>query len=172
MAEYATEDPGDGSPAPDRSFWFLHHFLGYMRVAHIEEDVVMTNLDVKLKIDSWDEQPTMECPDGTKLSRTDVRLSGGGDVSAARAQSLLFYRADGTSAFVGLMRVEATMEGRSGAFALYGTGGYDGTTATQDLRIVEGSGSDGLESISGSATSASTHEDYPFMPLRFDYRLR
>ena len=60
----------------------------------------MTNLDVKLKIDSWDEQPTMECPDGTKLSRTDVRLSGVGDVSAARAQSLLFYRADRTSAFV------------------------------------------------------------------------
>ncbi len=98
-------------------------------------------------------------------------LNGDGVVTASRFQSLLFYRADGTSDFVVLMRVEATLGGHSGAFMLSGTGGYDGTTARQELAIVDGSGSDGLRSIGGSAISESTHQDYPYMPLRLDYDL-
>jgi hypothetical protein len=54
---------------------------------------------------------------------------------------------------------------------LSGTGGYDGTTARQELAIVDRSGSEGLRSISGSAISESTHQDYPYMPLRLDYDL-
>jgi hypothetical protein len=128
-------------------------------------------IETKLKIESWDEQPTSEFADGTKISKADVVLIGEGDVTAGRSQSLLFYRADGTSAFVVLMRVEATLDGHSGAFVLSGTGSYDGTTARQELAIVDGSGSEGLRSIGGSAISESTHQDYPYMPLRLDYHL-
>jgi hypothetical protein len=128
-------------------------------------------LETKLKIESWDEQPMSEFADGTKISKADVILNGEGVVTAGRSQSLLFYRADGTSAFVVLMRVEATLDGHSGAFVLSGTGGYDGTTARQELAIVDGSGSEGLRSIGGSAISESTHQDYPYMPLHLDYDL-
>jgi hypothetical protein len=96
-------------------------------------------VETKLKIESWDEQPTSEFADGTKISKADVILNGEGVVTAGRSQSLLFYRADGTSAFVVLMRVEATLDGHSGAFVLSGTGRYDGTTARQELAIVDGS---------------------------------
>ena len=128
-----------------------------------------TDLEIRLRIDLWDEQPTSEFPDGTKLSRADVRLSSDAEVLAAQSQSLLFYAADGTSTFVAMMRVEANLAGRSGAFVLYGTGDYDGTAARQHLQILEGSGSDGLEGIRGAATSASTHQDYPFMPIHINY---
>jgi hypothetical protein len=128
-------------------------------------------LETKLKIESWDEQPMSEFADGTKVSKADVILNGEGVVTAGRSHSLLFYRADGTSAFVVLMRVEATLGGHSGAFVLCGTGGYDGTTARQELAVVDGSGSEGLRSIGGSAISESTHQDYPYMPLRLDYDL-
>jgi hypothetical protein len=129
-------------------------------------------IETKLKIESWDEQTTSEFADGTKISKADVILNGDdGVVTAGRFQSLLFYRADGTSDFVVLMRVEATLGGHSGAFVLSGAGGYDGTTASQELAIVDGSGSDGLRSIGGSAISESTHQDYPYMPLRLDYDL-
>ena len=129
-------------------------------------------VETKLKIESWDEQPTSEFADGTKISKTDVILSGKGDVTAGRSQSLLFYRADGTSAFVVLLRVEATLDGHSGAFVLSGTGSYDGTTARQELAIVDGSGSEGLRYVGGSASSESTHHDYPYMPLCLDYDMR
>ncbi len=128
-------------------------------------------VETKLKIESWDERPTSEFADGTKISRAEVTLTGVGDVGTARSQSLLFYRADGTSTFVVLLRAEATLGGRSGSFVLSGTGHYDGTTARQELAIVEGSGSDGLGGIRGSAVSESTHQDYPYMPLRLDYDL-
>ncbi|MGA7420192.1 MAG: DUF3224 domain-containing protein [Acidimicrobiales bacterium] len=128
-------------------------------------------VETKLKIESWDEQPTSEFADGTKVSRTDVILSGGDGLTAARSQSLLFYRADGTSSFVVLLRVEATLGGHAGSFVLSGLGTYDGTTARQELTVVEGSGSEGLGGITGSALSESTHQDYPYMPLRLDYDL-
>jgi hypothetical protein len=128
-------------------------------------------VETKLKIESWDEQPSGEFADGTKISKADVVLNGDGDITAGRSQSLLFYRADGTSAFVVLIRVEATLGGNSGAFVLSGTGSYDGTTARQELAIVDGSGSEGLRSIGGAAISESTHQDYPYMPLRLDYHL-
>jgi hypothetical protein len=128
-------------------------------------------IETTLKIESWEEQPTSEFADGTKISKSDVVLIGEGDVTAGRSQSLLFYRADGTSAFVVLTRVEATLDGHSGAFVLSGTGSYDGTTARQELAIVDGSGSEGLRGIGGSAISESTHQDYPYMPLRLDYDL-
>lgn len=128
-------------------------------------------VETKLRIESWDERPMSEFADGTKTSQADVILNGEGDVAAVRSQSLLFYRADGTSTFVVMLRVEATLNGHSGAFVLSGTGSYDGTTARQELAIVEGSGSDGLGSISGSAISESTHRDYPYMPLHLEYDL-
>jgi len=140
-------------------------------VPHSYNDRMTRTVEAKMKIESWDEQPTGEFADGTKISKADVVLVGEGDVTAGRSQSLLFYRADGTSVFVVLMRVEATLDGHSGSFVLSGTGSYDGTKARQELAIVDGSGSEGLGSIRGSAISESTHQDYPYMPLRLDYHL-
>jgi hypothetical protein len=128
-------------------------------------------VETRLKIESWDEQTTSEFRDGTKISKADVILNGDAVVAAGRSQSQLFYRADGTSAFVVLMRVEAALDGHSGAFVLAGTGSYDGTTARQEMAIVDGSGSEGLRGIGGSAISESTHQDYPYMPLRLNYDL-
>jgi hypothetical protein len=127
----------------------------------------------KLKIDSWDEKPYRELPDGTKFTRADVALSDGGegDVTAATFEGLMFYRADGTSSYVTVMRLEATLDGRTGSFVLRGEGAYDGTTARGTSEIVAGSGTDGLAGITGTAESVSTQADYPFMPLTVTYTM-
>jgi hypothetical protein len=127
-------------------------------------------LKTKLNIDSWDEKPYRELPDGTKFTRAEVVLSGS-DVSAATFDALMFYRADGTSSYVTVMRVEATLGGRTGAFVLRGEGAYDGTTARGTSEIVAGSGTDGLAGITGTAESVSTKADYPFMPLTVTYAM-
>ena len=131
-----------------------------------------THLETKFEIKSWDEKPYRELPDGAKFARADAVLAGTGDgLDAATWESLLYYDADGTSTFVGLMQVTGTIEGRTGGFALQGSGTYDGTTARMACTVVPGSGTGDLAGISGTAEHASTHDDYPQFPLTLDVDL-
>ena len=131
-----------------------------------------TILDTKLQIGSWDENAYREFDDGRKFTRAEVSLKGdGAGIESAAYEGLMFYAADGTSSYVTMMQLTGALDGRSGSFVLAGAGTYDGTTATGESRIVPGSGTGGLAGISGSATSTSTHADYPFMPLTLRYEL-
>lgn len=130
-----------------------------------------TTLETKLEIGSWDEQPYREFDDGRKFTRAEVTLKGADGLESAGYEGLMYYAADGTSSYVTAMQITGTLDGRSGSFVLQGSGSYDGTTATGTSQIVPGSGTDELAGISGSATSSSTHDDYPFMPLTLTYDL-
>ena len=122
-------------------------------------------LELKLKIESWDENPYRELDDGRKFTRADVVLSG--EQASASFEALMFYRADGTGRWVTLMQVTTA----EGGFLLEGTGGFDGTTAEGVSQVVAGSGTGGFAGMSGSARTASTHADYPYMPLTLTYDL-
>jgi Protein of unknown function (DUF3224) len=127
-------------------------------------------ITTKLKIDSWDEKPYRELEEGSKFSRAEVTLSGSEDgLTSATSESLLFYRADGSSSFVTLMRVTGALDGRSGSFVLEGHGTYDGTTARVEHHVIDGSGTGELAGLRGTGESVSTHADYPFMPLTLEY---
>ena len=135
-----------------------------------------STLRTKLKIESWDEQPYRELEDGRKFTRTEVGLgsveSGGdGAISSAHYEALMYYAPDGSSTYVTMMQIEATLDGKTGSFELTGSGTYDGTTAAGESAIVPGSGTGELTGISGSAGSSSTHGDYPHMPLTITYDL-
>jgi hypothetical protein len=127
-------------------------------------------MEAKLRIESWDEKPYRELADGGKFTRADVVLSGPDDgLASGTSESLMFYRADGTSSYVTLMRVTGTLDGRSGSFVLRGHGTYDGKTAHVQTEVVEGSGTGELAGLRGTGDSVSTHADYPFMPLALRY---
>jgi hypothetical protein len=127
-------------------------------------------MEARLKIESWDEKPYRELGEGGKLTRADVLLSGPDDgLTSAASEALMFYRADGTSAYVTVMHVTGTLAGRRGSFVLQGHGTYDGTTARGQSHVVEGSGTGELTGLSGTGESVSTHDDYPFMPLTLKY---
>jgi Protein of unknown function (DUF3224) len=129
-------------------------------------------VESKLKIESWDEKPYRELGDGSKFSRAEVTLSGTDDVlTAGTFESLLFYRPDGTSSYVSLLQVTAALDGRTGTFVLRGGGTFDGTTARVSTTVVEGSATGDLAGLRGTAESASTHADYPHMPLTLTYEL-
>jgi hypothetical protein len=132
----------------------------------------MTNtLTTRLEITSWDEKPYQEEDDGSKLTRATVVLGGADGISAAAYDAIMYYRPDGTSSYVSLMRIEGALEGRRGTFVLRGHGSYDGVTARGQSTVVEGSGTEALAGLSGSAESSSTHADYPFMPLTLTFDL-
>ncbi|HEV7711274.1 MAG TPA: DUF3224 domain-containing protein [Asanoa sp.] len=129
-------------------------------------------METKLEITSWDEKPYREFDDGRKFSRAEVTLAGTGDgLTSGSFESLLYYRADGTSEYVSIMEITGTLGGRSGSFVLQGEGSYDGKTARFATTVVPGSGTGDLAGITGSAESASTHADYPNMPLTISYEL-
>jgi hypothetical protein len=127
-------------------------------------------LTTTIRIDNWDEQPTREHDDGTKTAHAVVTLTDGKDgLRSGLLESVLHYGSDGTSQYVGLIRLEAELDGRSGAFTAIGEGTYDGTTASSTMRVVDGTGD--LAGISGTVSSSSTQDDYPNMPLVIAYDL-
>src|SRR5438034_1396449 len=98
-------------------------------------------LETRLKIASWDEKTHREFADGGKFTRADVALTGADDtVASASFEAVMYYRPDGTTAYVTLMHVTGTLDGRSGSFVLQGQGTYDGTTARGASSVVPGSG--------------------------------
>src|SRR5215467_9440362 len=101
----------------------------------------MTHLETRLKIDSWDEKPYRELEDGRKFTRANVALSISDERIEATAtwDALLYYAADGTSSYVGLMHVEGRLGDRSGSFLMEGTGTYDGTEARGESTVVTAS---------------------------------
>lgn len=132
-----------------------------------------THLETKLEIKSWDEKSYRELGDGQKFTRADVALSVSeeGIEAAAGSESLLYYRADGTSRFVSLMHVAGRLGERTGSFVLAGSGTYDGSQARVDYSVVDGSGTGDLSTLRGTGVSVSSHADYPFMPLTLDYEI-
>jgi hypothetical protein len=67
---------------------------------------VTVTLTTKMRIASWDESPVEEFGDGSKLTRAQVRLSEAeGGLASGSAGMLAYYRPDGTSSFVTVMRL-------------------------------------------------------------------
>jgi Protein of unknown function (DUF3224) len=129
-------------------------------------------LSTRLEIKNWDEKPYDELPGGEKFARASVSTVGTeGFAGESVSEMLLYYRPDGTSAFVGLQRFAGRLADRDGTFVIQTDGSYDGTTARVSGRVVPGSGTGELTGISGELTSASTHADYPWMPLTLRYEL-
>lgn len=129
-------------------------------------------LKTKMQIASWDESPVEEYGDGSKLTRAQVALTDGdGGLASGSAGLLAWYRPDGASSYVTVMRLTGRLDGRAGSFVLRGEGAFDGTTASGQMTIVPGSGTGELAGISGTCESVSTHADYPFMPLTLTYDL-
>lgn len=129
----------------------------------------MATESFRLDIKSWDEKPYQELADGRVLKTAEVVLAASSITGTWRA--LLYYAADGTSTFTGIMATTATLNERTGTFVLIGQGRYDGTTAHMTLEIVPGSGTDGLAGITGFAEHTSTHADTPQWPLTLTYDL-
>jgi hypothetical protein len=131
----------------------------------------MSTLETRLDIKSWDENPYRELPDGSKFARAEVALAGGEgtELTEGTFEALLYYRPDGTSTYVTLMSLRGTLDGRSGSLVLAGEGSYDGSTARMRSQVIDATGE--LSGLSGTASSTSTHADYPQMPLTLTYHI-
>jgi Protein of unknown function (DUF3224) len=136
-------------------------------------EVPVEPLELRFEIKSWDENTFHKLADEHKLTQAKVPLSVSHPRLEAEAgmTTLMHYDAGGASTYVGLLWVDGRLDGRQGTFTMLGTGTFDGTTARVDFSVVPGSGTGELTGIQGTASSVSTHADFPHMPVSLDYRL-
>jgi hypothetical protein len=118
----------------------------------------------QLECDALTERSRRQSPPGKEKEMKDHAISQDGP----RRPALLVFDVNETprTCLLSLIRLTATLDGRSGTFVAAGAGGFDGTTASGVSQIVSGSGTGHLAGISGTVSSASTHADYPHMPLK------
>ena len=131
-----------------------------------------THATAVFEIKTWDEKPYQEIEGGSKLTRASVTKTYRGDITGdATAESLMFYRADGTAVFTGFERVVGTIGGRAGSFMLQATGTYRDQKATCDCTVVPDSGTGELGGLRGEGRYVATHADYPNVPITLDYSI-
>src|SRR5436305_1252507 len=102
---------------------------------------------------SWDENPYENGDGGRKLTEAVVGQRFEGDLEGeGQARWLMCYRPDGTAAFVGLQRVDGTLEGRRGVVVFQTIGTFDGKVARWSADVVEDSATGALEGLAGGGT--------------------
>jgi hypothetical protein len=91
----------------------------------------MSTLNGTFELASWDAQTVQELEGERKVTRALVTQTFTGDLEGAGAvEWLMSYAEDGTARFVGMQRVDGSIEGRSGVVVLETVGDFDGTTAS------------------------------------------
>jgi hypothetical protein len=130
----------------------------------------MTKVKGSFELASWDEETYEELDGGAKLTRASVTQAFHGDLEGdGSVEWLMAYRPDGTAHFVGLQRVEGSLEGRKGTFVLDTAGDFDGKAATWHATVVEGSATADLTGLRGTATFGAPKG--PKAEFELDYEL-
>lgn len=113
----------------------------------------MTKAIGEFNIASWDEETYQELEGDAKLTRAVVTQTFSGDLSGTGdVQWLMCHSQDGTARFVGLQRVEGSIEGRSGSFIAESVGDFDGARVTGSWSVLAGSGTGELAGLRGSGS--------------------
>jgi hypothetical protein len=105
----------------------------------------------RIEVSRWDPNPYDQRSGAPEIVHVEVEETFSGDLSGqGRVRFLQVVAEDGSASFVGIERFVGSLGGREGSFVL-----QDHGTLTADGRVdgkwfvVPGSGSDGLEGLSG-----------------------
>jgi Protein of unknown function (DUF3224) len=121
-------------------------------------------------VTGWDESTYHDLEGESKLTKARIDQAYSGDLEASGPwEGQMYYRPDGTAVYTGLQRLEGNLGGKSGAFVMESSGGYDGTTASNTWRVVEGSGTGGFAGLSG--TGEASAEQGQVGHYTFEYQL-
>jgi formylmethanofuran dehydrogenase subunit C len=88
-----------------------------------------------------------------KLTKANGTQTFSGDIEGeGSVEWLMCYSPEGGAHYVGLQRVEGSLGGRSGSFVIEAAGSFDGKQSTGTWRIIAGSGSGELTSLTGEGS--------------------
>ncbi len=107
----------------------------------------------EFELQSWTEDTYRELAGGGKLTRAMFKQAFTGDVAGSgEVEWLMCYLEDGTARFVGLQRIEGSVQDRDGSFVLECVGEFDGGKARGTWSVVRGSGTDALAGLHGEGS--------------------
>ena len=114
--------------------------------------------------------PVRQQDSGPRLTRAHVRKSFSGDlVGTGNLLYLMTHASETEATFVGIERVVGSLGGRSGSFVLQHSGTFDGQKATAEWEVLQGSGTDELQGLTGSGGFSSGHAEEYEMTLEYDF---
>jgi hypothetical protein len=122
----------------------------------------MKTAKARFAIKTWDEKPIDETL--PKITRASVLKALTGDVDGeSHVEYVMVYKEDGTATFVGLERVTARIDGRSGSFVMQRTGAFENGMANEKYTVVPGSATGELAGLTGEGSTSVGHGmEHPF----------
>jgi hypothetical protein len=119
---------------------------------------------------TWDGQPASSVQ-SEKQTLAKVSYTYSGDLAGKSTfEYLMTYRADGSGVFVGLERIEGSLNGRSGSLILQHSGTFDAAGVWGDAMVVPNAGGGELQSLRGTArVELSGHQAQ--YPISFEFEL-
>jgi Protein of unknown function (DUF3224) len=112
-----------------------------------------TQIKASFDVSNWDEHQ-FDVRAGTgKLTRANVTKAYSGDIEGdSVTQWLMAYAEDGTATFVGLERINGSIDGRDGTLVLQHVGAFEGGAAKAELTVLSGSCSGRLAGATGGGS--------------------
>jgi len=99
------------------------------------------------------EQTIREAPNEVKLTRVaGTQRFEGAIVGEGSVEWLFCYRPDRSARFVGIQRIEGSIDGRSGSLVMESSGDHDGRQSAGHWRVIAGSGTGELVGVSGEGS--------------------
>ena len=96
-----------------------------------------TQIKASFDVSNWDEHQFDVRAGAGKLTRANVSKAYSGDIEGdSVTQWLMAYAEDGTATFVGLERINGTIDGRDGTLVLQHVGAFEGGAAKAELTVV------------------------------------
>jgi hypothetical protein len=128
-------------------------------------------------VKKWEEKPYEEIPPEMKMTRATVEYELSGEIAGkASVEYLMFYSHfdakdphNASASYVGIIRFEGTLGGKSGSFVMKDDGVFEAGAAKSTLRIAEGSGTGALRGITGTGTYRADGNGFR---LDLDYSLK
>jgi hypothetical protein len=121
------------------------------------------------EITEMHEDPWSRAEQEPRLTRAGGTQRFSGDIEGDGVVEWLACYANGQGRLVGLQRIDGTLSGRAGAFVIESTSDHDGKQSAGTWRILDGTGSGELATISGSGTFEATGGRT--VSYRLDYEL-
>jgi Protein of unknown function (DUF3224) len=130
-----------------------------------------THATATFKVDAWDEKPWDTAEGQPKMTRAEVTKTFEGDLQGrSKLQYLMTYREDGTADFVAMERIRGSLGGKRGTFVLSHVGAFVDGAASGTWTVVDGSGTEDLEGLSGSSAFSIPKGEEAF-PFALDYEI-
>jgi hypothetical protein len=130
-------------------------------------DHILTTMELKgqLQVTAWREEEIRAFDDGSgKVTRASIGYRMTGDVEGeSTSDVVMYYLPDGTASVTGIWHVTGSATGRRGSVAFESTGGYDGSVASSQVRVIPGSGTGDFASVRGSGTTSATSEQAEYV---------